>query len=205
MSSRKTASHLIVSGWRMVFLPSRFLRLATDLGYTHVVQKNGLEYQKELTTTEVLIENPAGFFDFPMAAIFNPSDLSPNGNKQSIIADTFFNGSNDKRAVLELFMAAMAAKNLSQTLIQDLTLVSDEMFTNAVFNAPFTDSKTNKNRNVSRQDVEVVFEPIIQDECFSRLMRHELWWLAKIRTEVSTSPDTCRKLRQPTIRVPRQR
>jgi hypothetical protein len=139
--------------------PEQVLRLATELGYTHVIQKNGLEYGKELQTTEVLVENPAGFFDFPVASIFNPTDLSPSGDKRALLADAYFTSSGQKRELLDGFIKSMESRSLSRTLIEDISLVSDEMFTNAVFNAPFVDSKTSKNANVSRQNLEVNFAP----------------------------------------------
>lgn len=138
--------------------PEEVLRLATELDYTHVIQKDGLAFDKELVTTEILVENPAGFFEFPVASIFNPTDLSPASEKASILADTSFSSSTHKRAVLDKFIESMNVRALSQTMIEDITLVADEMFTNAVFNAPFVDKTTHKNANVSRIDVEVNFE-----------------------------------------------
>lgn len=137
--------------------PEQVLRLATELGYAHVVQKNGLEYAKELQTTEALIERPTEFFKYPIASIFNPSDLSPEGEKRAVLSDVLFTGSGQKREVLDGFIRAMESRQLSQTMIEDITLVADEMFTNAVFNAPFVDQKTHKNANVSRQSMEVNF------------------------------------------------
>jgi hypothetical protein len=154
-SKDRVAPHCI--GLATGLPPEQVLRLATDLGYTHVIQKNGLEYEKELQTTEILVENPAGFFDFPVASIFNPNDLSLEGNKKAILADSHFTGSAEKRDLLDGFMNSMVAQALPQTLIQDITLVADEMFTNAIFNAPFVDLKTQKNLNVRRQDAEVTF------------------------------------------------
>lgn len=137
--------------------PEQVLRLATELDYTHVIQKNGLEYAKELQTTEILIEDPTGFFNFPVASIFNPTDLSPEGNKRAILADTLFTSSAQKRDLLDQFIKSMQNRTLPQTLIEDITLVADEMFTNAVFNAPFVDKTTHKNANVSRHSMEVSF------------------------------------------------
>jgi|GEM_PF-2845553 len=139
--------------------PEQVLRLATELDYTHVIQKNGLEYPKELITTEILIEQPSSFFEYPVASIFKPSDLSPAGEKDHTLADTRFTSSTQKRSVLELFGKAMESKGLQQTLIEDITLVADEMFTNAVFNAPFVDKVTRENLNVNRVEAEVNFDP----------------------------------------------
>lgn len=156
LSKDRVAPHCV--GLANGLPPDQVLRLATELGYAHVVQKNGLEYAKELQTTETLIENPAGFFRHPIAAIFNPTDLSPEGDKKAVLKDVLFTGSGQKREVLDGFISAMDSRKLPQTMIEDITLVADEMFTNAVFNAPFVDQKTHKNANVSRQSMEICFD-----------------------------------------------
>lgn len=156
-SKDRVAPHCI--GLAQGLPPEQVLRLATELGYTHVIQRNGLEYSKELRSTEVLVENPAGFFEFPIAAIFDPTDLSPSGDKRFLLADAHFTSSSQKRELLDNFVGSMESRELSQTLIEDITLVTDEMFTNAVFNAPFVDQKSGKNANVSRRSLEVNFAP----------------------------------------------
>jgi len=135
--------------------PEQVLRLATELGYTHVVQKNGLEYKKELLATETLVNRPAGFFEFPVASIFDPTDLSRETEKKVIVSDALFHSSTQKRDVLEGFITAMGSQGMSQTLVEDITSVADEMFTNAIFNAPFVDKDTHKNPGISRQELEV--------------------------------------------------
>jgi hypothetical protein len=154
-SKDRVAPHCI--GLATGLPPEQVLRLATELGYTHVIQKNGLEYAKELQTTEILVDNPTGFFNFPVASIFNPTDLSPEGDKKAILADTLFTSSAQKRDILDGFMKSMESRTLPRTLIEDITLVADEMFTNAVFNAPFVDKMTHENANVSRHSMEVSF------------------------------------------------
>ncbi len=138
--------------------PEQVLRLATELNYTHIIQKDGLDYAKELATTEVLIESPARFFDFPVHAVFAPTDQGPAIDQKFLIAKKEFTSSVQKREVLDLFGGAMNQRGVSQTLANDITLVADEMFTNAVFNAPFVDKATHHNANVSRTDVEVNFD-----------------------------------------------
>src|SRR5688572_23584876 len=81
--------------------PEQVLRLATDLGYTHVIQKNGLEFDRELRCSEVLVSGPESFFQFPVATVFTPDDLSQTSERAVISADEFFNSSGQKRPVLE--------------------------------------------------------------------------------------------------------
>lgn len=136
--------------------PEQVLRLATELSYTHVVQKNGLEYAKELNSSEMLIDRPHGFFEFPVASVFAPSDLSPASEQRLIISDQQFNSSGQKPQVLENFTTAMQGKSFPQTFVSDALLIADEMFTNAVFNAPFAERSeiTGRHNNSITFDLE---------------------------------------------------
>lgn len=138
--------------------PDQTLRLATELGYRHICQKSGLEYDVELKSSEVLVREPEAFFQNPICSVFSPTDVSRANERALILSESLFNSSNEKRQVLEQANNAMESKGLSRTLIEDITSVADEMFTNAIFNAPFIDHKTHKNPGVSRQDLEVRLE-----------------------------------------------
>ena len=138
--------------------PEQVLRLATDLGYAHVVQKDGLEYDKELSATEALLQEPSNFFRFPIGCMFGSTDLSPENEKSFIAADNTFHSSSEKRDLLDGFAKTMADKAFSQTLIADAILIADEMFTNAMFNAPFVHKVTQNNPGVSRSETEVNLE-----------------------------------------------
>lgn len=52
----------------------------------------------------------------------------------------------------------MESKGLSQTLIEDVVCVADELFTNAVYNAPFVDKRTHLNPGISRSEMEIHLE-----------------------------------------------
>lgn len=130
--------------------PRQVLQLATEMGYAHVLQKNGLEYDKELASTTALKRDPQSFFRDPVASVLNLA------NAMTVECD--FNRSSQKREVLDSVIRSLQANNLPQSLVDDITLVADELFTNAVFNAPFVDKVTHLNPGVSRFAQEVVLE-----------------------------------------------
>lgn len=135
--------------------PEHVLRLAIDLGFGHVCQKGGLEYDKEIQTTNNMILAPESFFAYPIATIFTPGDLSPASERALVSYEKIFDCSNQKRETLEDIAKSMQVKGLSQTIIDDVVLVADEMFTNAIFNAPFVDKDTHTNPGVSRHTSEI--------------------------------------------------
>lgn len=142
-------------GWGTGLPPEQVLRLATDLKYGHICQKNGLEFDKELQASESLVRNPASLFEFPIASIFTPENLSSQSESKFLMADQKFSSSREKRGVIDACVKAMESRGLSQTMIDDICSVADEMYTNAIFNAPFIDQSTHRNPGVSRQDLEI--------------------------------------------------
>lgn len=138
--------------------PEQILTLAVDHNVKHVLQTTGYEFDKEVRSANVLIAHPEGFREFPIASILAPEDLSPISERALTEVDEKFHSSGEKRGILEAMLKAMESKGLSQTLIEDVISVADEMFTNAVFNAPFVDATTQINPGVNRHSTEVRFE-----------------------------------------------
>ncbi len=138
--------------------PQDVLRLATEQGFSHICQRQGLEFNKELETSQNLVAAPESFFQFPVAAIFEPSRLNAKSEEKYIAVQANFNSSNQKRGILASIAKAMELKSVPQTMADDIASVADEMYTNAVYNAPFVDQKTKFNPGVSRQDVEIILD-----------------------------------------------
>lgn len=138
--------------------PQDILRLATEHGLSHIVQRQGLEFKKEIITSENLIHAPESFFEFPVASIFAPNDLSLKSEMKYVSAKANFNSSHKKRGILELFTKAMESKGVSQTVNADVISIADEMYTNAIFNAPFVHQKSSFNPGVDRNETEIVLE-----------------------------------------------
>ncbi len=138
--------------------PLRILSLATEQGFSHVCQTQGLDYDKEIRSTNNIISAPESFFAYPVATIFTPEDLSPAAEAARVVYDTNFNSSNQKRTVLESVTNTLVSKNIPQTMIDDVILVADELFTNAIYNAPFVDKVTHVNPGISRNLLEITLE-----------------------------------------------
>ncbi len=135
--------------------PENVLHLATDLGFMHICQKQGHQYDMEIKSSAALVGNEDAFLEFPIASILVPHALNAAGERSLICVDHQFNSSQQKRIVIDDMVKAAQAKSLSQTIMDDIVSVTDEMFTNAVFNAPFVDINTQKNPGINRHTDEV--------------------------------------------------
>lgn len=138
--------------------PEQILAYAVDHNVKHILQPKGFEFDKEVRSANVLITDPDAFRNFPIASILAPEDLSPISERALTEVDEKFHSSGEKRGILEAILKAMESKGLSQTLIEDVISVADEMFTNAVFNAPFVDIATQVNPGMNRHSTEVRFD-----------------------------------------------
>jgi len=135
--------------------PQDVLRFATDHGFSHVCQKDGFQYDRELKSAENLVAAPELFFESPMASILSPNEITVAKEQALICLDYFFDSSSQKRGMLEAVGKYLESKGLSQTLIEDVSAVADEFITNAIYNAPFIDPHTNVNPGLNRLDTEI--------------------------------------------------
>lgn len=135
--------------------PEDVLRFATDHGMVHICQKDGFAFDRELKSAENLVLGPDAFFEFPMASILAPDDVTAAKEQALICLDHFFDSSAQKRGMLEAVGKYLESKGLSQTLIEDVSAVADEFITNAIYNAPFIDPHTFVNPGLNRLDTEI--------------------------------------------------
>lgn len=138
--------------------PQEIIRLAVENGFNQICQKTGHEFSKEMAAAQLLARTPQSFFDFPIASIFSPDHLSADAEKTFVFFDQKFNSTAQKPETLSKLFAAFEKAGISSSVTQDATMVADEFFTNALFNAPFVDPATNKNPNVVRQNTVVNYD-----------------------------------------------
>jgi hypothetical protein len=135
--------------------PQDVLRFATDHGFSHLCQKDGFNFDRQLESAKALIANPESYFQFPVTAILKPSMMDETNEKKLICMDQKFDSSQQKRALLDSITKYLEGQSLSQTLLEDVIAVADELITNAIFNAPFIDTRTNANPGLNRMDTEI--------------------------------------------------
>lgn len=146
--------------------PEAVLRLATDFHLTHICQKNGFEFDSEIRSANVLVESPDVFREFPLASILQPTALNAASERDLIRVEEVFDSSMRKRAVLQSLIKGLESEAISQTMIDDISAVADELFTNAVYNAPFVDLATHLNPGISRHDVDIKYDGRRQGRLF---------------------------------------
>lgn len=118
----------------------------------HVCQTDAGSLESELNTSALMVRNPDQFLQFPLAAILSPTNVSAASEKRLTALSHSFSSATDKSATLGELRQKLVDEGRSESLIADAVLVADEMFTNAIFNAPFVDPKTGFNPGIDRSD-----------------------------------------------------
>lgn len=135
--------------------PQELLSRFVDHKINHVCQTDAGSIENELNTAALMTYNPQIFLDFPIASILNPTEITPQINSNLTKLHISFSQAKQKSSVLDVLRDLLVKAGRPDSLISDAVLVADEMFTNAVFNAPFIDLKTGKNLGINRNDSSV--------------------------------------------------
>lgn len=121
--------------------PEQVIEARLFQGHSHILQLDCHEYDKELSNCEKLIKAPELFFKDPVGSVIQ--------NSTSLV-DVNFQSSTEKSGVIAQVSMKLRGLNLAGSFVDQVQLVVDEMFSNAIYNAPATDLKTNINSNVDR-------------------------------------------------------
>ncbi len=135
--------------------PEETLQVVIELGFKHVCQKSGHDFAKEMNVARLMIEQNESFFSFPIAGVLDPSNLTAANESRLLHIDFKFTSSLEKPRLMNLIEELKTKLNISQTTYDDIVSVSDELFTNAAFNAPLVDVTTQRNGDAPRYNQEV--------------------------------------------------
>jgi hypothetical protein len=113
-------------------------------GYNHIVQRDGHEFDKESVSAALCESDPKKLFSDPAEVILG---------KHNILFETQFSKASEKDLLSNGIEAGLAMLNLTGSFSSELHLVANELFTNAVYNAPAIDLKTKLNPGIARNTV----------------------------------------------------
>lgn len=137
--------------------PEEVMEIAVDKKIRHIVQKNSLNFEIELNSAADMITKNSEFLDYPMASILSPQRKNKEIENDLCILNMNFSKSSEKHGMLSEIKESIFTLSKSSTLMSDVLSLSDELITNAVFNAPFVD-EDNINSGVSRSKGEVTMD-----------------------------------------------
>lgn len=138
--------------------PEEILRYGIDFKLQHLCQRQGLQFDHSVKSAQVMSADPENYFRFPCSTILRPDLVNEESEKQVKLFDFQFTSSSQKTEALNEIISLMTSSAAGQTVIEDVVSVSDELFTNALYNAPFVDAVTGHNPGISRNEVDIRLE-----------------------------------------------
>ena len=115
----------------------------------HFVQKSNLDHAKEIALAQKMAKDPNKYFSFPLSAIFGHENPCEESEKK--LQGVFFEISSpgDKFSVLAKIENYTKGLTKASSLLYEVLNTADELYTNAIFNAPYMDFK-NENQGIER-------------------------------------------------------
>jgi hypothetical protein len=119
--------------------------IASQFGLRHFVHASHAHTQGDVKTAEIMLTRLDSFLNFPVTSILSPYAAAPNIDEDKLICFTrTFSCANEKAAVLDGVRGQLKAWKKSSTFIAELLLAADELFTNAIYNAPYVTFSENQ-------------------------------------------------------------
>jgi hypothetical protein len=126
----------------------------------HLVRTGTAHFKEEVASSELMIASPQKYLDFPISSILCPATAGQISEKAHLVLSRPFRRASEKRDVLESFKTQVQKFKFSSTLVMELVLIADEMFTNAIFNAPHVEfGKNGPGAERSKENGELELRP----------------------------------------------
>jgi len=117
--------------------PLQVLETALSGGVNHVCQDENPFSKTEIKTAEIMLKDPHAFLKSPVSCILFPEHVQTANEDAVVMWKRDFSKAAEKRQTLQDLKVEMAQKNVNNSTSSDILLIADELFTNAIFNAPF--------------------------------------------------------------------
>lgn len=119
--------------------PSQGLDLLLNKGIQHIIQTQSPYSAKDINTAALMTSQCELFFKSPAMAILHPDKFEPQLEKFQYKYLATFDKIKDKKHVLSGVDESLSEIGVGSSIKADALLALDELFTNAVFNAPTMD------------------------------------------------------------------
>lgn len=110
--------------------------IAKDRGLTHLVQKDQDHFELALLSSEIMLRDLNTYIKYPASTILRPNQAGLKMEASLDVSSFTFANASEKATVLKKIESQLRFWKLRQLKIQEILFVADEMFTNAIFNAP---------------------------------------------------------------------
>ena len=124
--------------------PEAVISSAADHALSQIVQETSLDAKRAIMTSGQMLFSANEFLRYPISAILSPQTCGPATEADMRKIDFDFNSSEQKSQLLQMLEDYLGAFIKRSSTIGELISVADEVYSNAIFNAPFVDDDNRK-------------------------------------------------------------
>lgn len=141
--------HRDIMSWNKIVVgekmkPSEVLNFCINKKKLHVIQESSPYFENEVPTAATMLCESTKFFSHPVSSILKPESACSRTENKLTLLSIDFEAAIQKVDVLDLVERALVDKQVTTSIRSDAVVVSDELITNAIFNAPFVDLDNNQ-------------------------------------------------------------
>jgi hypothetical protein len=123
--------------------PDSVIDIAKQFKRYQIVQASGHDTDTELLTSKLMIKSPGQFVNFPLSSILDPLAACEKREQELRIFNRVFTRGKEKAGLLADIQSLILQMTKSESITSDIQLAVDEMFTNAIYNAPYVEFAKN--------------------------------------------------------------
>ncbi len=116
--------------------PEASTRDSYEKGLKYLVNSSRADFERELNVAAKMSKEGEDFFKYPVATVFSPNNVSENKESEYKFVEYGFNSADDKYKALILLEVELEKISSNEVLVTSARTIVDEMFTNAIYNAP---------------------------------------------------------------------
>lgn len=128
----------------------------------HIVQRSNLNYAAEILVSEKMLRSKDLIFKYPLSVIHGEDSPDLTTEEKLLKISYHISSAVEKSSLLNHLKNYISDISKSSTLLDDILNTADELFTNAIYNAPyvtFDNSKSGIDRNFKKAVIEKDKQP----------------------------------------------
>lgn len=128
--------------------PESVLSFAINHGWNQIVQISAKDFQAEVRLSTLMLNEGPRYLQFPLSAVLDPEHVGETRESELTMFKRDFTRLDEKVSVIEALRTRLSSVT-GASLIGEIILVGDEIFTNAILHAPDPERTT---KGVSASD-----------------------------------------------------
>lgn len=136
--------------------PGAVIDSAANLSVHQIVQETSLNARKALVSSGNMLFSASDFFNYPLSSILNPENCGPIEESHLREFKYEFNCSDQKAEFITSLENHLGTFIQRESSVTEIVGVADEIYSNAIFNAPFVNEK--ERRGAARGSGNIISE-----------------------------------------------